>query len=537
MSDDRGTNRSAEAYVVSMAPDVCKTPLGSTMVPVPYTITCKFDVAQATATRTRFGGQPVFTMSSYLPTVQGDEPGIGGGLISGVNLGACRPVEHSKSVRVEGQWLVRHSDLMAMNCAGPKGTGNTYGKIVYIGVKTSARVGPDGEIIHQTQTSRTDPQTGETITETTTVGRDPETGLVTRSKEITAVNPETGRVESGLVTEITDPVTGDCVHREAFGNFDPSQDSYRWHESTTTLPGPGIGIEGMRTDEIGAKGRPAEISRQPSMESPFQTDPSVSLEETAVYAPTTDPEYQQALEEQRQAEAEIAAVEQEIAREAIKAGVDAAGLLDPTPTSDLISAGMSVAEGDFWGAGLSIISAVPYFGDAIAKPIKATRMARKAAKLAGKLKKLKAKAAKLAEKLRGLRKGKKPKPGKGADGGNIPGRTAKDRKAEQLKKNKKQGKLREEEVRRELEEEGHEVLGSQVSVKTPESRRQIDHLIRDKNTGEIRAIEVKSGNATRNAGQIAKDAAMEKTGGKIIGKNAPKELKDRTLRIPTEVRR
>jgi len=168
MSDNRGTNRDAEAYVVSMAPDVCKTPLGSTMVPVPYTITCKFDVAQATATRTRFGGQPVFTMGSYLPTVQGDEPGVGGGLISGVNLGACRPVEHSKSVRVEGQWLVRHSDLMAMNCAGPKGTGNTYGKIVYIGVKTSARIGPDGGIIHHSQQSHTDPRTGETITETTT---------------------------------------------------------------------------------------------------------------------------------------------------------------------------------------------------------------------------------------------------------------------------------------------------------------------------------------------------------------------------------
>ncbi|WP_089728019.1 PAAR-like domain-containing protein [Candidatus Thiosymbion oneisti] len=62
-----------------------------------------------------FGGQPVFTMGSYLPTVQGDELGVGVGLISGVNLGACRPVEHSKSVRIEGQWLVRHSDLMVMN--------------------------------------------------------------------------------------------------------------------------------------------------------------------------------------------------------------------------------------------------------------------------------------------------------------------------------------------------------------------------------------------------------------------------------------
>ena len=357
MSDNRGTNRDAEAYVVSMAPDVCKTPLGSTMVPVPYTITCKFDVAQATATRTRFGGQPVFTMGSYLPTVQGDEPGVGGGLISSVNLGACRPVEHSKSVRVEGQWLVRHSDLMAMNCAGPKGTGNTYGKIVYIGVKTSARIGPDGGIIHHSQQSHTDPRTGETITETTTVSHDSETGLVTKSQEVTIVNPDTGQIESGLVMEITDPMTGDRVQREAWGDFDPGRDSYRWGETTTTQPGP------------------AEISRQSLMDGPLHSELSAGMEEPAAteapYDPTTDPEYQATLEEQRRVAEETAAIEREIAREAVKAGVDAAGLIDPTPTSDLISAGMSVADGDFWGAGLNVVSAVPYFGDAIAKPIKA----------------------------------------------------------------------------------------------------------------------------------------------------------------------
>jgi len=130
----------------------------------------------------------------------------------------------------------------------------------------------------------------------------------------------------------------------------------------------------------------------------------------APYDPTTDPEYQATLEEQRRVAEETAAIEREIAREAVKAGVDAAGLIDPTPTSDLISAGMSVADGDFWGAGLSVVSAVPFFGDAVAKPIKATRMAGKVAKLAGKLKKLKHKAEQLAKKLGNLRKGKKAKP-------------------------------------------------------------------------------------------------------------------------------
>ncbi len=110
------------------------------------------------------------------------------------------------------------------------------------------------------------------------------------------------------------------------------------------------------------------------------------------------------------------------------------------------------------------------------------------------------------------------------------------KKAEQLKKNKAQGKQRELEVKKELEAEGHEVLGSEVTIKTPETNRRVDHLIRDGKTGNVKAIEVKSGNAKRNKTQISKDAAMESSGGKIIGKNAPVDLKGSTVKIPTEVR-
>jgi len=112
---------------------------------------------------------------------------------------------------------------------------------------------------------------------------------------------------------------------------------------------------------------------------------------------------------------------------------------------------------------------------------------------------------------------------------------AKAEEATQLEKNKASGKLREEEVKKELEDEGHEVLGSQVSVKTSKTRRVVDHLIRDAKTGKVRAIEVKSGGATRNKAQIEKDQAMESEGGTIIGKNAPPELRGQSVKIPTEV--
>jgi DNase/tRNase domain of colicin-like bacteriocin len=57
--------------------------------------------------------------------------------------------------------------------------------------------------------------------------------------------------------------------------------------------------------------------------------------------------------------------------------VDAAGIVDPTPISDGISAVMSLASGDFIGAGLSAVSMIPYLGDAVAKTAKGARALKK----------------------------------------------------------------------------------------------------------------------------------------------------------------
>jgi len=118
-------------------------------------------------------------------------------------------------------------------------------------------------------------------------------------------------------------------------------------------------------------------------------------------------------------------------------------------------------------------------------------------------------------------------------GGKVPAQRS---KKDILAANKKRGAAREREVGQELRREGHEVLGSQVTVKTSQTNRVIDHLIRDRNTGEIRAIEVKSGNADRTPTQIRKDNAMANEGATVIGKNAPDWLQGQKLKIPTEVR-
>jgi hypothetical protein len=62
-----------------------------------------------------------------------------------------------------------------------------------------------------------------------------------------------------------------------------------------------------------------------------------------------------------------------LAWQATGVAADIAGTIDPTPVSDLVSAGVSVRNGDLWGAALSTVSMVPYLGDAVAKPVKAVR--------------------------------------------------------------------------------------------------------------------------------------------------------------------
>jgi len=71
-------------------------------------------------------------MSSRITNVTGNEAGIGGGVVSGVNVGMCKPVEnYAPTVKAEGMCLLRHDTIMEMNTAGPDGVGNVRGKIVY----------------------------------------------------------------------------------------------------------------------------------------------------------------------------------------------------------------------------------------------------------------------------------------------------------------------------------------------------------------------------------------------------------------------
>jgi RHS repeat-associated protein len=89
--------------------------------------------------------------------------------------------------------------------------------------------------------------------------------------------------------------------------------------------------------------------------------------------------------------------------------------------------------------------------------------------------------------------------------------------------NQVQGKLGEEEVLRRLQRNPNvEVVGTQMKVKTPQNpdHRDMDILIKDKN-GDLLHIEVKTGNATRNTSQVAKDTEIAQgQGTTFYGRNA-----------------
>lgn len=143
MPDNEGVRRADEPYVVNMFPDVCLTPLGSLMVPVPYQIYGSFTAVERAELTVRMDKRETVTAQSYIPHVVGNELGTGGGILSGVNRGTCNAITYSSTVFASGQQIVRHTSLYWMNCQGPDGAWNTVGITMYFPAGTKPAAGVD----------------------------------------------------------------------------------------------------------------------------------------------------------------------------------------------------------------------------------------------------------------------------------------------------------------------------------------------------------------------------------------------------------
>jgi hypothetical protein len=111
-----GARKDAIFYAVTLEPDVCLTPRGGAMVPVPYSLYASFSGSMKCTETVRFNKKPAFVFDhSLAPVVEGDEPGTGGGVKSGVNKGKVWAHGCSQTVRAEGRRVVRDGDRCWMN--------------------------------------------------------------------------------------------------------------------------------------------------------------------------------------------------------------------------------------------------------------------------------------------------------------------------------------------------------------------------------------------------------------------------------------
>lgn len=106
---------------VSTAPDVCKTPIGSSTPPIPYVVTSQVAKLQKGSSSVLISGQPTALAGSNHSQCLGDQPGTAKGLISGSTGDKTEFVSYSFDVKVEGEGVVRHLDATTMNKANTVG--------------------------------------------------------------------------------------------------------------------------------------------------------------------------------------------------------------------------------------------------------------------------------------------------------------------------------------------------------------------------------------------------------------------------------
>lgn len=108
------------------APDPCRTPAPpAPPPPIPYSNQAMLMMANAgTCTKkVKVVGKAVFTMMSMVPRSMQNEPGVAGGVVSGVNMGPAKPLMGSMFVKAEGAAVVYQTCPIGQNGSAPNAVG------------------------------------------------------------------------------------------------------------------------------------------------------------------------------------------------------------------------------------------------------------------------------------------------------------------------------------------------------------------------------------------------------------------------------
>jgi hypothetical protein len=115
-----------EARIICLAPDVCLTPVGNSVVTIPYQIVDYCGDDQSYTPSVRFTGKKAMVLRSSTTCVHGDAPGTRKGVKSGTVEDICEPIGHAPEVRAEGSNVIRHLDRFHMNAK------NTVGEAIFV---------------------------------------------------------------------------------------------------------------------------------------------------------------------------------------------------------------------------------------------------------------------------------------------------------------------------------------------------------------------------------------------------------------------
>ena len=114
-SNSRGIAHKGSGGLSTVFPDVCKTPVGPAVVPIPYpNIGMASDTSNGPKSVITDGKMPMVKGAKY-STSTGDEAGVAKGVISSSTKGECEFMMYSFDVKFEGKNVCRLGDPLFHN--------------------------------------------------------------------------------------------------------------------------------------------------------------------------------------------------------------------------------------------------------------------------------------------------------------------------------------------------------------------------------------------------------------------------------------
>jgi hypothetical protein len=109
-------------------PDVCKTSVGPSVVPIPYPNIAQLSGADRTVDKVLIENKEVVVEDSKIPSSSGDEAGTLKGVTSSTTRGEARFKQYSSKVYAKGKKIVHHTATTSHNGSNanmPSGTHTT----------------------------------------------------------------------------------------------------------------------------------------------------------------------------------------------------------------------------------------------------------------------------------------------------------------------------------------------------------------------------------------------------------------------------